>query len=221
MKKNLIIKKSRLCCLISIAVFSFIVLGSDKDHKSLIDSNSTTTSLSYKERQQLYTELSQLKESTIQQRNELINKLINIIKEDKLKYVGVYDAMDLLGQIRATEATDILLEKIDYKGPAIGIAFPTVSPKEYMKDYHAVKALVNIHPPCEIILTRLRDVNNNINFSFYVAILVGMEGPDISYYLIEKAMNKESDKHILERLNSALDILKKYYPMDNNDMKQK
>jgi hypothetical protein len=214
-KKKTIWKSIIMYLIIIFSVFSISTLKADVDSKDASGSSSP----SYKEMEQMNKELSQLKDSTLKQRNELINKLINIIKEDRYKYAGTYAAINILGQIRANEATEILLEKADYRAPVVGIAFATKNLQDYARDYPAVKALIQIHAPYERVLKEIEDINN-VSLSCYVAVLAGTEGVEVSRYVIEKAIEKESGERKLTRLNFALKMINDDVPVLEENKKR-
>lgn len=196
-------------CFFGLSVFAIV------SDESKISTN-ISTSPTMEEYEQMDKELSELKEATIPQRKELITKLIDIIKEDKFKATGTYAAMDILGQIRASEAIDILLDKADYSSNT-RIFVITTNPKENARQYPAVKALINIHPPYESIIKRLTDTNNQVGSWCYIAILLGTEGEDVCRYIIENAIEKESNEDKLSRLESALKMLNKDFPIEKKE----
>jgi hypothetical protein len=219
-RKN--VKAIRLFCLLIILSVSTLC-----GLASTINSGSYTGSISIEETEKLYDEFLKLKETTLKQRSELIGKLMEIIKEPKyhINLPLVFSAMDILCDIRATEAIDTLLDMADFPGmPSTTPRRPlgdTTKPEEAGKNHPAVTALIKIHPPYQSVLKRIPGEQNVIKRTCYVAILIGIEGPDISRYLIEKAIEKETDKTKLAQLNSALNMLNKDYPKENNDVKQK
>jgi hypothetical protein len=215
-KKSIIHSTTILWSLVIFLVLAIFALASTSTLKNSTESQSPTM----QEQEQFYKEILQLKESTIKQRSELIAKLLEIIKNDKYKYTGTYTAIDILGQIRATEAVDILLDRADYSyGGLTRIPIFTTDPKELQQDYPSVKALINIHPTPESVMKRLRDENNKVPYNCYIGILIGTEGPDVTRYLIEKAIEKESNSRRLAKLKTALSMLNKEFPPDSNAVK--
>ena len=199
-----------LCLILLLIAFAFQIIAEEKVAQK---ESSVTVSPSYKEWKQMTDELETIKKSMAQQRSEIINRLIDMIKEDKYRYSGTSLAMEILGQIRADEATDILLEKADYHSPTIRLRIPTNDPLESTRYYPAVNALVNIRPPCKSILKRIEDANAFDNISCYIAILVRTQGMEISRFVLEKSIEKESDEGKLMRLNYALKNIKEEVPI--------
>jgi hypothetical protein len=217
-KKSMIHSTTILCSLVIFLVLAIFAWAS----RETFGSNSTSRSPTMQEQEQFYNEMLQLKESTLKQRSELIAKLLDIIKADKYKYAGTTTAIDILGQIRATEAVDILLDRANYGyGGLTRIPIFTTDPQEVQQDYHSVRALINIRPTHESVMKRLKDENNKVPYNCYIAILIGTEGQDVTRYLIEKAIEKETNTRTLARLNTALAMLNKDFPKDSNDVKQK
>jgi hypothetical protein len=217
-KKSIIHSTTVLCSLVIFLVLAIFARSSNITSKNPTDPNSKQA---VKSKNEKYNELLQLKESTIKQRNEVIEYLLNIIKSDKHNYNDTFAAIDILGQIRAIEATDILLDMVDYKLPIAGMSLPSLDPIQSGKRYPVVKALVNIRPKYENILKKIQNENNLSTRRCYIAVMVGVEGVDISRYLIEKAIKKETDRDKLSRLSAALNLLNKDFPPDSNDVKQK
>ena len=148
----------------------------------------------------------ELKETELKQRNELITKLLIIIKSEENSSYIIFEAIDLLGQIRAIEASNTLLDMVDFTGLT-----PT-SPPTPVKKMPAVKALIMIRPPYEDILKKLTTTEyNGVKTQCYITILIGIEGAELTQHIIEKAIEKETDENNLKKLNSALNILNKYY----------
>jgi hypothetical protein len=225
MKRENIIHMSKLFCslliLLVLAIFAWATNISSQNPSEL-------KLPSIEKMDQFYKDMLQLKETTIQQRNEIITKLMNVVKDTNYPNTtaAIFTAVNILGKIRAVEAADLLLDMADYRGKGSSqtymIRIPTKAPPDELeRDWPFVKALINIKPPFESIMKRLRDENNTVNYYCYVAILAGTEGPDISRYLLENAIKKETDIRKLARLNDALKILNESYPKDSNDVKQK
>jgi hypothetical protein len=193
---------------------------------SMIDSIASESSLDsepslFNDEKRFSEDIQKLKETTLQQRNDLIGNLLNIIKTDKYKYTGTYAAVDILSQIRAIEATDILLDIIDYRLPISGMYSPTTDPLILGNRYPVVKALVNIRPKHENILKKIQNEDNIAKTRCYIAVMVGVEGIDVSRYLIEKAIKKETETRKIERLKSALTMFDRDFPPDSNNVKPK
>jgi hypothetical protein len=218
-RKN--VKSIRLSCLLLILSIS-VLCGM----ASTQTTGRTTGSISIEETEKLYDEFIKLKETTLQQRSELIGKLLNIIKDPKYHINAplVFSSMDILGDIRANEAIETLLDMADFRGltgttPRSPLG-DTTKPTEAGKNHPAIRALIKINPPYESVLKRIPDEGNVVKSSCYVAILIGIEGPDISRYIIEKAIENQTDKIKQTRLTAALAMLNKDYPPDKKDTKQ-
>jgi hypothetical protein len=223
--ENNILKFKIFCSLLILLVLATFLWASSTSSKNSSDSNVPMI----EKMKQFLNEMLQLKETTIQQRNELITKLMNIVKDanNPNSIASIYVAVNTLGEIRAVEAADLLLDMADYRGEGDisrthTIRMPTTAtPDDLERDWPFVKALINIKPPFESVIKRMAGEDSSRRENCYVAILTGTEGPDVTRYLIEKAIKKETETRKIERLNSALNMLNKDYPKDNNDVKPK
>ena len=101
---------------------------------------------------------------------------------------------------------------VDYRLPISGMYSATTNPNELRNRYLVVKALINIRPPHEILTKKIAEEDSIIKNRCYVAIMIGTEGEDVCRYVIEKAIEKESDERKLSRLNIALTMLNKDFP---------
>lgn len=172
--------------------------------------------------------LVKLKESTIQQRTELIKQLTNFITDPNSRHniTAYYTSVEILGDIRAIEATDILLDIVvgqfnlqDMPITSVGSSSTQLNVSELIRMYPPIGPIIKIHPPYEIILKRLREEDSVNKESLYCAILLGSEGTDVSQYLIEKAITNETETRKIERLKSALSTIKKSKPIKQGDIK--
>jgi hypothetical protein len=162
-----------------------------------------------------------LKETTIQQRDDLIKYLLNTIKSNKGRYDITFAAIDIMGQIRAIDAADYLLDIIDYRLPFMSMSLPSIDPNNSGKLYPVVKALVSIRPAYENILNKVQNENSIIKIRCYIAVIVGVEGLEVSRYLFKEAVKKELDYQKKDKLTLALNIINEEFPQDNNNVKQK
>lgn len=64
-----------------------------------------------------------------------------------------------------------------------------------------------IRPPYEYILNKLLNEDNVGKINCYATILKETEGVEISSYIIEKEIKKETNEDKLIRLNTALKII--------------
>lgn len=212
-QKNTFLQKA-LACSIIILLFPAVFIGYQSfasEDSSRSKQSSIVESMKYSD------EMQDLKKATLQQRKELIEKLINIIIADR-DYSETFAAIDILGQIRAIETTDFLLDNVDYRVPESGM-FSSIDPIKLKRRYPVVKALIDIRPPNERIMKKLTNTDGINIRSCDLAILIGIEGVDVTRYIIEKTIDTESDEHKLSRLKSALNMLNKEFPI--KDKKEK
>lgn len=105
-RKYIILKVVLTFSIIGLLALSNLIMASNEE---VIDS-SDSKSPSLEEMKQEYEELAALGETEFQHRKELINKLLSIISSDKSSSNSISKAMNILGQIRAIEATNKLLD---------------------------------------------------------------------------------------------------------------
>jgi hypothetical protein len=208
---------SRLILLLPLLML--FVYGSDSKEEEIIipkDFNVPTE----EESAQFRKEMLQLAQSTSKQRNELIKRLVDIIRDLRIKICNppaLYTAIGILGELRASESVDVLLDMVDYvpitagSRPFSDLSLDPIG--SLAKNNEMVKALIKIRPPYSSLLKKLEVEGNVIRFQCYTIILIETEGADVSRYILEKSIEKESDERKLLRLNAALKIINERYPI--------
>ena len=159
-----------------------------------------------------------LQKTALQQRKDLIENMLNLVKTKEFLSIRKEIAIEILGQIRAIEATDILLNMVDYHLPISGMYSPTTDPEGLRYRYPVVNALINIKPSYDSVINKIADVDDISCIRCYVAILIGIEGEDVCRYILKKAVEKEHTERKLSRLNSALNMFNKDFP--DNEKKE-
>lgn len=219
--KNFINKNIYLTIFILLTFYLIPSLGVDSNEVEIIlygKSFKKSDMPPIEEQEQLQKKLLQLQESTSKQRNEKLIMLKDIISDPITKAFNkpaILSSVHILVEMRAIETVDILLDMVDY-GYLIGsrITPPFADFITLSKNYEIVKALIEIHPPYESVLNKLADEDSIIRFRCYTTILVETEGVDVSRFIIQKAIEKETDERKLSRLYSALNMLNKDFPVE-------
>jgi hypothetical protein len=172
--------------------------------------------------------LVKLKETTIQQRTELIKQLSNIVKDPNSRSYSpiLYKAVEIMGDIRAIEAIDILLDIVvgqsninDMPITSAGSSSTQLNVSELIRRYPPIGPIIKIHPPYQNLIKRLKNEDRVDREVLYSAILLGSEGTDVSQFLIEKAIKEETETRKIERLKSSLSTIKESKPIKQGDIK--
>jgi len=202
-----------------LSVFGVVALASNSESRVPAESKPVTM----QEHEQMLEKLSMMKEEALAQRNDLIKQCVDILKTDEYKYSVTFAAIDLLGQIRAIEATDLLFAMVDRDRCQYTVggrcSVITTIPEQAVRRYPVVKALIQIRPPHQSVVKRIRDVGNNIEPRCYVAILIGTQGVELSRYILEKEIEAETDEGIAWRVKRALMFLNEDYPPEASKKK--
>jgi len=152
-------------------------------------------------------------------RKQLIGELIAIIeeKENRIgKQASVRAAMYVLGEMRAVEAIDVLVEYIGFPR-VMGVGEPVVTDvsasmlshnlKDTREIYPAVDALIKIGEPC--LDTVVAKLGSPVSIRACLAVLVGLRGRDFTVETLTAAIEKESDAKKKVRLEASLKVLGK------------
>jgi len=150
-------------------------------------------------------------------RKQLIGELIAIIeeKENRIgKQASLRAAMYVLGEMRAVEAIDVLVEYIGFPR-VMGVGEPVVTDvstsmlshnlKDTREIYPAVDALIKIGEPCvDPVVGKL---GSSVNMRACLGVLVGLRGRDWTVETLTTAMEKETDAEKKRWLKRSLDVL--------------
>jgi len=155
-------------------------------------------------------------------KKDLIAKLIDIIKEKENllnNQPSVRAAIFILGEMRAVEAIDVLVDQIGfpriYEGEAgiVGLEGGTMfhrGLKNIGKVYPAAGALIKIGEPClDAVVTKLASTVGIFEPKACLGVLVGLRGRDSTAEMLKAAIERETDAKKKERLESSLDMLAK------------
>jgi len=148
-------------------------------------------------------------------RKELIGQLIDIVRDKekrKNNQAGVQAAMHLLGEMRAVEAIEVLVEYLAFPlihNEGTGVTIFGGMLGEGLKDagrmYPGVDALINIGEPClDAVVTKLKSPTT---VTPYVAVLAGLRGRDWTVETLKTAMEKETDAEKKQWLKRSLNKL--------------
>jgi len=166
-------------------------------------------------------EIYQAQNELITSRKDLITQLIDIIKEKENRIknqASVRAAMFILGEMRAVEAVQVLVDHIgfpqvyEYTGESIpvdaegGMLHRGI--KGFQKTYPAVKALIKIGEPCfSDLISKLSSTDHMTEKKACLGVLVGLRQRDSVIEMLKDAINKETDTQKKDRLQSSLDLL--------------
>jgi len=152
-------------------------------------------------------------------RKDLIARLINIVKnnENRLKrQASVRAAMFILGEMRAVEAIEALVEHIGF--PFVYEGEPMIVDieggmihrglKGIGKTYPAVSALIKIGEPClGDVITKLSSTDHLLEEKACLGVLVGLRQRDSVIEMLKDAIKKKTDSKKKDRLQRGLDLL--------------
>jgi len=154
-------------------------------------------------------------------RKDLIGQLINIVKDKQNRLrrrASVRAAMFILGEMRAVEAVQVLVDHIgfpqvyEYTGESIpvdaegGMLHRGI--KGFQKTYPAVKALIKIGEPCfSDLISKLSSTDHMTEKKACLGVLVGLRQRDSVIEMLKDAIKKETDTQKKDRLQSSLDLL--------------
>lgn len=166
-------------------------------------------------------EVKQARDELVAARKVLVGDLVAIIKEKKnrlRKRASVEAAMFILGEMRAVEAVQVLVDHIgfpqvyEYTGESIpvdaegGMLHRGI--KGFQKTYPAVKALIKIGEPClSDLISKLSSTDHMTEEKACLGVLVGLRQRDSVIEMLKDAIKKETDTKKKDRLQSSLDLL--------------
>lgn len=151
----------------------------------------------------------------LQQRKELISSLINILKQGDKNAEGekrssLVAAIDVLGEMRAIEAVDILVDYIKFPASDKLVVFYKIIPPSEI--YPAVKALIKIGKPSLPAVLRVlkestdeKDVILLTNSGWIISQVLGHK---IGKIYLEDALQSETDPKKRARIEDLLNLFK-------------
>jgi hypothetical protein len=162
-------------------------------------------------------EIAEATEELIETRKQLIRQLIELIENEQnrqLRHPCVRSAIYILGEMRALEAIDVLVEHIRYPegivvdgliidvGPAL-LRGGGVSGIERICP--AVPALIKIGHPClGKVMTKLYSTEPSYEVDGCLAVLIGLRGIQAVKGDLNTRLDKETDQKKRERLETAI-----------------
>jgi hypothetical protein len=178
-------------------------LGSTAKDKATADSLTAIVPLKLEERMAAHRKLLEERTQTVGELLLLVNELKNS-PERTLQNGRLCFAIRMLGDIRAAEATQPLLDLIDTRFP--GFSSDTGAPK----DPEIIEALVNIGKPASRgAVEMLATDKSSKRALMYVRVIVLVEGADVGKYMVRLAADKEKDPDKKTRLQTALGLFDK------------
>ena len=175
-------------------------------------------------------ELRRVRESILENRRQTISRLLKIVQDSQMQkqnIPAVVNAIEILGELRAREATRTLVQMLDYRrhrgagdpvagGSGLWLAQQGASmdPDKVGEFFPAVKALIKIRPATKKLIDFIKDENSVRRRKRLTVILKGMMGKRLTEHILNAAISAESDaaktsnlKHALQQLYpSAQDI---------------
>lgn len=157
-------------------------------------------------------------------RKNLISGLIKIVeqKENRIKKdASVRAAIFVLGEMRAVEAIELLVDNIGFPyvkepwseprpGPPAGMGTIRPGLSGIQKTYPAVGALVKIGEPCLChVIDKLSSTGGVSEQKACLGVLVGLRQRDFMIEILNDTINKETDAEKRDRLQNSLNILTK------------
>ena len=163
----------------------------------------------------------------------MISHLVTVVSDAKYAsdFPTVKAAMSTLGDIRATEAIDVLVSHIGFPGVGVeddedtippiaeGRISPLAIPTPIERRLPAVGALVNIGEPCiDAVIEKIGTTDSGTERHACVAVLKGLSGPSVRAR-IEQAIQTAPQKKC-EALKMGLKLLDEK-PLSAEELKQK
>jgi hypothetical protein len=165
-------------------------------------------------------ELAQGRSAISQQRDEAIAALLAIVRDATMRkenIPAVRNAVDILGEIRAMEASGDLLEMVNFHraggemggGPLGRLWSTNPGPEELGNVYPCVRALIKIGVGAQQLIDRIRTEEHVFRQRCYVAVLRGIHGDEMALTILQKAIEKETDARKINRLKGALQFFER------------
>jgi hypothetical protein len=168
--------------------------------------------------------IEEAKDELIATRRNLIEGLIKIVnqKENRIKReASVRAAIIVLGEMRAVEAVELLVDNIGFPyvmepwseprpGPPAGMGTIGLGLSRIQKTYPAVGALVKIGEPClNAVINKIASTENVNEQKACLGVLINLKPRNSVICMLEDAANKETDTKKKDRLQHSLDMLKR------------
>jgi HEAT repeat protein len=135
-------------------------------------------------------------------RAEVIRALIAVLEDafnihEKALFKAWYDAADVIGELRATQALDVLIKYLDFTSGDFSLSVDTRP---------AVKALVQIGKPAVPKLIAALSTANRSSVRADAAEALGRIGSLKARQALERALKTEQDKDVIGQIKWALYI---------------
>lgn len=148
------------------------------------------------------------KKEILTKRKELIEGLINILRDEKIKSENrscALTAATILGELRATEAVEILAENMSLRKKSPIVSGPTLWLETA---YPCMGALIKIGKPSIPAMVKLISENDDEDILHYAGFVIKeIEGKKIGKLILVDALATETDKEKQKRLKIALEYL--------------
>lgn len=166
--------------------------------------------------------IEEAKDELIATRKYLIDGLIKIVnqKENRIKReASVRTAIIVLGEMRAVEAVQVLVDNIGFPyvmepwsepmpGPPAGMGTIVPGLNGIQKTYPAVGSLVMIGEPClDAVINKMASTENVNEQKACLGVLIGLRQRDFMIEMLNDKINKEKDSEKRDRLKNCLNIL--------------
>jgi len=149
------------------------------------------------------------------QRSQLVQKLMVIIDGTNSVKVKL-DAVVVLGQYRASEAVPLLVRHLEWDdaGSHGEPMRPTMTEEDWAEITPVTFALEKIGiPAIPELLDKIAQTDDTNITTKCVSIFQAIEGKEVTQFRLQGLLDKETDPKKKERIQAALDALKKLNPV--------
>ena len=168
--------------------------------------------------------IEEAKDELITTRKHLIDGLIKIVnqKENRIKReASVRAAIIVLGEMRAMEAVELLVDNIGFPyvmeplseprpGPPAGMGTIRPGLNGIQKTYPAIGSLLKIGEPClNAVINKMASTENVNEQKACLGVLIGLHHRDFIIKMLNDKLNKETVLEKRDRLKNGLNILTK------------
>ncbi len=135
-------------------------------------------------------------------RKSVTDSLIRVLSDERLltyqkefRYQTWYDAAQLLGELKAVEAIDLLVEHLDYTGDKNDIS---------LNYYPAIEVLAKLTPTSTSKLTKVLSEHKNLTIRINAARCLGLINNEEARIALLKALSLEKDPKVQEQIQLEL-----------------
>ena len=178
-------------------------LGGTAKDKATADALAAIVPLKLEERMESRSKLREERTHTIGALLLLVNELKDSAAESE-KNTRLYFAIRMLGDLRAAEAAQPLLDLIDMRFPG------WISDLRAPEDPETIQALVNIGKPASTgAVEYLANDKSSKRAPMYVRVIAQVEGIELGKVMVRLAADKEKDPEKKARLEAAIGLFDK------------